>query len=42
MSAALENAKGDIEKANTLDCEKASKPEANVAAPLQVRFFSCV
>jgi len=37
MAAALENAKGDIEKANALDCEKASKPEANVAPPLQAR-----
>ena len=37
MAAALESAKGDIEKANALDCEKASKPEAKVAAPLQAR-----
>ena len=36
MAAALENAKADIEKANKIDCEKAAKPEANVAAPLQV------
>jgi len=37
MAKALENAKGDIEKANALDCEKAAKPEAKVAAPLQAR-----
>eukprot|EP00802_Teleaulax_amphioxeia_P013018 Tamp_13065.p1 GENE.Tamp_13065~~Tamp_13065.p1 ORF type:complete len:456 (-),score=121.12 Tamp_13065:386-1579(-) len=37
MAAALENAKADIEKANAGDCEKAAKPEAKVAAPLQAR-----
>lgn len=37
MAKALENGKADIEKANALDCEKAAKPEANVAAPLQAR-----
>ena len=37
MAAALENARGDIEKANAVDCENAAKPEADVAAPLQAR-----
>jgi len=37
MAKALENGKADIEKANAVDCEKAAKPEANVAAPLQAR-----
>ena len=36
QAAALTNAQKDIEAANALDCEAASKPEAGVAGPLQV------